>query len=142
MYQAGDKLYLLLHAPAQLFDPLVAPSLQFDPLQPLLRQRPRLLGVNALEPGQEDEHFHYLLVPVQSPLLRQVADSLPALARLAAQQFDLAGVGSEDIHEDADRTGLAGPVGSEQPEDLTGIDIERQVFDSGDTAEPFVQMTG
>ena len=46
-----------------------------------------------------------------------------------AKDPDLARVGADDVHQDADQRALAGPVWTEQTEDLSGVDVE------GDTAE-------
>ncbi len=137
--QACNELYLLLHPPAQLLDPLATPLLQFDSLEQT--QRPALgrRAVDALEAAQIDQHLQHSLVPVQPTFLRQIADPLAILPRLPSQQRYFARVCLEDIHQNTDRTRLPCAVGPEQTEDLPLQYLKRQLIDSHVGAIPLAQ---
>ena len=61
--------------------------------------------------------------------------SLSVLSGGAPSIVDVPRVGPEDVEHHADGGGLAGAVGTEQPEDLPGADLERHVFDGTRVAE-------
>ena len=57
-----------------------------------------------------------------------------------AEQQNLAVVRFDEPGDDVEDRGLAGPVGSDEPEDLTIADTERDAVDGGDAAEALLDI--
>ena len=74
-------------------------------------------------------------VPVEPAVLGQVADArlLPDAGR-PAEHGDRAAVGADDVEDHPHRRRLARAVRAEEPEDLAGPDVEREVGDDVDLA--------
>jgi hypothetical protein len=103
---------------------------QLDAFEPLGRPAFRIGAAQALQRAEVDHDIGHVQLGVKAPLFRQVAQSIEMLTppRLAKDP-DLARVCADDVHQDADQRALAGAVRTEQPEDLSSMDVER------DTAE-------
>src|SRR6185436_8766918 len=114
----ADELHLLLHAFGELLDLGLAPGGELDPLEPFLDAGEELAPLEAADLAEEDEVLGDSHLPVEAALLREIADP-PQVLRLAwpAEEEDLTGIGRGDVHDQADRAGLAGAVRAEQPED-------------------------
>ena len=96
----------------------------------------RLLARDRVERGEEDELLQDLEAGIEAALLGEVAPGLPRhLRRWRAGPGHRAAVGPEDVQDDPHRRGLAGPVRTEEPEDLAALDAERDAVQGGDRAE-------
>ena len=122
--QAGHKLELLLHPPAEVFHLVAGPIGQFHSLQPVESALAGGGARSALEFSQVDKHIEHLEVRVQPSFLRQVADAVPGDSRRLAQHGHAAGVGLEDVHHHADAGGLSSPIGSQESEDLSPVHVK------------------
>ena len=108
--------------------------------QPSASRRARSEGT-PWRPGEEHELVEHLHPRVEPALLGEIA---PGRARqqlaLGAPPRDPAGVGLEDAERDPHRRRLAGPVRAEEPEDLARGDLEREVVERDDGAEPLGEV--
>jgi hypothetical protein len=68
-----------------------------------------------------------------------VLDRVQLLARIDAEDLDLAAIPFAVALEDLDGGGLAGAIGAEQGEDLAGPDVEVDPVDRLDVAVPLGQ---
>src|SRR5262245_45206471 len=78
--------------------------------------------------------------------LRDVADVLevpgPELHGRCAEHRDVTAIGSQDVHQQADRRGLAGAVGPDQREHRAFGNLQAQVFDCVEAAEVLGEVVG
>jgi len=125
MHQRGNELRLLLHAFAQLFDLLFAVLCQVKALQPGADALLRFGGREPLEGRQVDQHPVQPLVLVQAAFFGQVANAVfLGLVHRAAQHGHAAGIGLEDVENDADGGGFSGAVGAQQAKDFAGVHLK------------------
>jgi len=138
--QAGHKLHLLLHPPAQVLHLVFGPILQLHPFQPGRRIVPGYGFAGAFQLAQVDQGVDHFQIPVESPLFGQIAHPLPHGGRRPAQHLHMAAVGLEDVHEDADGGRLARAVGSEHSENLAAVDGKGEMIHRGKIAVAFDQI--
>ena len=131
---------------------------QRQPLLPAARQRPRHLPPpreepeilqrvadmparrpHAVEPGDKGQVLLDRQILVEREFLRHVADFALDLQRLGAdvvaEHAALAAVGRQKPAHHPDRRCLSGPVRTQEPGDLAGGDIHRDMVDDGLVAE-------
>ena len=113
-----DELHLLLVAARQLFD-LVASALdEVEALEPLAGSEARLVAAQSLQAAEEVQRAANGHVPVQTALLRHVAE-LVLPGRVAVHpNLDRARVRERDAHDHADQAGLARAVAAEERPNL------------------------
>ena len=137
----GDELDLLLVALGQLLGAALREVFGAEPAQPAERVAPGPVRRDALEAREEHELVQHLHPRVEPALLGEIA---PGRARqqlaLGAPPRDPAGVGLEDAERDPHRRRLAGPVRAEEPEDLARGDLEREIVERDDGAEPLGEV--
>src|SRR6185295_13712829 len=128
--QGGAQLDLLLHSLRERLDLLVDPLPEIDPIQ----QRPgglaRLARRQTFELAVVRQHIDHPGAPVEAAFLGKVGDRVAGLAidRVSVEQ-NLARIRPEDVGNHADEGGLSRAIGSEQGEDLSGLDFERHPID-------------
>ena len=114
-----DELHLLLHALGELFELLAPPRHDPELLEPRLDAAFGFAVAEPFELGQVDGLLADLHLLIKAALFGQVADVVDVFgARGVAVEAHLARVGRRDAVDDADEGRLAGPVGTEQAEDL------------------------
>jgi hypothetical protein len=87
-------------------------------------------GRSRLELGEEKELLLHHHAGVEPALLGHVADAVARARRgRLAEDLDGAGIGSQDVHDHAQRGGLAGAVGAKQAKGAAARHRERQVLD-------------
>ncbi len=136
------QLHALRHAPRQRRD-LVALALgEVELLEQGARASAALVAVEPVEardPHEEVEHAH---VAVEAALLRHVAPhATVVVGDRAVAPRQGAGVGCEHAEQDAHQRGLPGPVGTEEPDDPPGRDVEVDRVEHGAVAESLRDAT-
>ena len=109
-----DELHLLLHAFGELLDRAVPPVTDFQAVEPLVQPFDCGSLVEPLELCQIDSLLTHSHLFIQSPLFGHVANLHHiGIGHGVAVEGQPAAVGSEDVVDDADEGGLAGPIGTE-----------------------------
>ena len=124
--ERGGELHLLAHTLAQALHVLIRGFSQTNTLEPAQRSRSGVAAAEALELAEVDHHVDDLLLGVETTLLGQIGEAIQVLSfERLAEELDATGVGAHDVHDHADRRGLAGAVRAEQAEDLAWSNLER-----------------
>ena len=114
-------------------------------------ERVRLVGQCSLEPGRltserlgrEGEVLGHCELGVQTQALWNIAEAATALpGRRCPVQEGLPGSGPGQPEQHPDGGGLAGAVGPEQADDLTGVHVQGDVIDRGEVPEPLGEPSG
>ena len=129
----GDELQFLTHAFAQVFDFLVPPGLHLESFEPVADLVGRFGFGEPLQLREVDGLGADLHLFIQTTLLGHVADLFTVFFGIegAAVEEDPALVGIEDTGDHAYEGRLSGPIGSEQTEDGTFVDVEADGIDCG-----------
>ena len=88
--------------------------------------------VHAAEDAGKLEHAHH--AAMREPLRRQ-----PLTGHVVEQ--DLAAVGLRQTAENIEQRGLAGAVGTDQPDQFSGRDVERHIIHGDEAAEPLADAS-
>jgi hypothetical protein len=128
--RAGER-ELLLHPTRQPVGPAPAERRQLGHLQQAIPGR--LIAPDAVNLGKEGDVLVDREIAVQGEPLRQVPDAgsnRPVLLdRVAPEDAHVAAVGMHQPARQPDRRRLAGAVGTDDAEHLSGLDRERQIVD-------------
>ena len=86
---------------------------QFDALEPLARSPPRLVARQPLERSEVGHDVDDVELGVEAAFFGEVAKTIEMLAASKlAEHTNLAGIGPDDVHQDANERALAGAVRS------------------------------
>ena len=137
MLEGLDDAELLAHAAAVVADlPAQVPIRELEPLDELVAQRRRA----SVERGEVVEQVVAAHRVVERDAARQVARLAPdpdaVAGDVVAQHRRGPARRVEIAEEQADRRGLAGPVGPEEPEDLARLDADREPVEGTHLAAP------
>src|SRR5215471_11567110 len=122
-----DELDFLLHSFGQSVDFLVQPGTQLHLVQPVADARAGRLSRDLFDGGEEIEMVDDLHATVKSAFFGQIPDSVLRLPiHRVPENVDLARIWGGDAHDHPDGRCLAGAVGSEQAEDGSSPNPERQ----------------
>jgi hypothetical protein len=96
-------------------------------------------GVQAAQIGHEPQVVEHQHVMVQGGRFRQVAEDFFDFQKLVLNAIvpylNATGSGLQETGQHAQRGGLAGAVGTEQPQDLASLDVERDLVHRADIIE-------
>ena len=124
----------LHHAARVLADPQVLVARQLDLLEHVRDER---FGARRVPPGQgqvQPQEFGRRQVFIEREIFRQEADlgfGADVAGRMA-QHADLAGIGEEKTHQNADAGGFAGAVGAQKSADFPRRRLERDIREGRD----------
>src|SRR5262249_13158281 len=132
--RAGERR-LLFHAARKTLAALVAVRPQVEALEQLLARSLDALRVHAPEAADAGEAFDRRELVVEQRLVRHPGDHALGRRRVGervdAEDLDRARVGGEQADDHAQRGGLAGAVGAEQPVELARADRQVEIGDGG-----------
>ncbi len=133
--ERDPELHALLVSQRELLHPGVGALGQAQALDPAVRRRLRLGGLDAVQPRHVGELVAYPHLGVEAALLGHVAEVPPRPGvGLGALPANMAGVGLEHAQHDPHCRGLARAVGPDEPEQLAGRHLEGQIVEGDHVA--------
>ena len=137
-HPSGEGADLLVHRAGEAHGAEDPPHLvvAHGPVGQLLQDGDVVDDVEGGEPG------------VEGGVLREVAEPTPdggalvAAGGIEAEELDLPGRGAEHGRQHPQQGGLAGPVGTEEPDDAALVDAQVEVSDGHVAAEPTGEACG
>ena len=139
MYEGAGKLESALHPARQGGRATIARLGEIDELEHLLDERAAPPRWNAEQCSHELDVLFCRQIRVEHEQLGHVADALtrapPEVLRVLIQDANDPGVGSDGAGHESDRCGLACAAGSDDADDATFLDSERDVVEGDDIAE-------
>lgn len=127
---SDNKLDLLLHTFGELLNRAVPPRGDVEVVEPLTEAAFGSSLVKTFETGEVDGLFTDTHLLIESSFLWEIAD-IADIRGLdgAAVETDSAGIGKEDLVDDADEGSLAGAIGAKESEDGASTNAKADIIE-------------